>query len=289
MRIKTILVPLNGLEATSPALEVSLGMARRLDAHVAVCHVALDARDSVAFLGEGMTGAMVEEIMAISEGQAKERGERARALFESVCARLEVPIVNAGAAPGEGFSTAYVTVTGREEEHVAVRGRLADLIVVNRPTPGQNAAPSATLQTALRETGRPVLVVPPEPSSELGRVVAIAWNGSVEAGRAIGAALPLLTDAERVIVFSVGEEGWPGGAAEDVVTYLAWHGIAAGAETVEASPRSVGGSLLGVSAEAGADLLVMGAYTHSRLHRLIYGGATREVLETAKISVLMAH
>ena len=282
-------MPVNGLASTSPALELGLKVARRTGAHVVACHVALDPRDSVAFLGEGMTGGMVEEIMTIAEAEAKERSSRALTLFEEVRERFDVPVVEPGAPPVDGCSSAYVTVTGREEEHIALRGRLADLIVINRPVQGGDGPPSAILEVVLRETGRPVLVAPPRTPAVFGRSVAIAWNGSLEAGRAIVACLPLLADANRVLVFSVGEEDKPGGAAQDVVDYLAWHGVAAAAETLAASPRSVGSSLLGASAAAGADLLVMGAYTQSRLHRLIFGGVTREVLKGAQIPVLMAH
>ncbi len=293
MSIKTILVPVNGVGETSPALEVGLGLARRLEAHLEVLHVALDPRDSVAFLGEGMTGAMIEEIMTVTEREAKERGARASALFEELCARHEVPIVEGGARPEAGYSAAYLATTGREEEQVALRGRLADLIVISRPVADDQGPPTTTLEAALRETGRLVLVVPPEPPPgppmEIGTCVAIAWNGSVEAGRAITAALPLIAAANRVLVYSVGEDGLPGGTAEEVVRYLAWHGVEAAGETLEASPRSVGTSLLGATVAAGADLLVMGAYTRSRVRRLIFGGVTREVLEGADIPLLMAH
>ncbi len=293
MSIKTILVPVNGVGETSPALEVGLGLARRLAAHLEVLHVALDPRDSVAFLGEGMTGAMIEEIMTVTEREATERGARASALFEELCARHQAPITQGDVRPGAGYSAAYLATTGREEEQVALRGRLADLIVVSRPVAHHQAPPPTTLEAALRETGRLVLVVPPEPPPgpprEIGTCVAIAWNGSVEAGRAITAALPLIAGANRVLVYSVGEDGMPGGTAEEVVRYLAWHGVEAAGETLEASPRSVGASLLGATAAAGADLLVMGAYTRSRVRRLIFGGVTREVLEGADIPLLMAH
>ncbi|MCZ6522327.1 MAG: universal stress protein [Alphaproteobacteria bacterium] len=297
MSIKTILVPVNGVGETSPALEVGLGLARRLEAHLEVLHVALDPRDSVAFLGEGMTGAMIEEIMTVTEREAKERGARASALFEALCARHEAPIAEGGVKPEAGYSAAYLATTGREEEQVALRGRLADLIVVSRPLADDQGPPPTTLEAALRETGRLVLVVPSDPPPEplpklpmeFGTCVAIAWNGSVEAGRAITAALPLIAGANRVLVYSVGEDGMPGGTAEEVVRYLAWHGVEAAGETLEASPRTVGTRLLGAAAEAGADLLVMGAYTRSRVRRLIFGGVTREVLEGANIPLLMAH
>jgi nucleotide-binding universal stress UspA family protein len=284
-----ILVPVTGLAETSPALEVGLRLARRLGAHVEVCHVSLDPRESVAFLGEGMTGAMIEEIMALTEREAEQRSARARALFDKLSRELELPIIEPGAAATGAFSASYVTLTGWEEEHVALRGRLADLIVLDQPAEGEEAPPPVTLEAALRETARPVLVVP-SGFQELGQgIAAIAWNGSVEASRAIAASLPVLSTAAGVVVFSIGEEGKWGGEVDDVVAYLAWHGASARGELLDAGPRSVGTSLLTAAEAAGADLLVMGAYTHSRLHRLICGGAPREVLSSTKVPVLMAH
>lgn len=288
MSVRMILVPVTGLAETSSALEAGLRLGYRLGAHVEAVHVALDPRESVAFLGEGMTGAMIEEIMAATEREAGQRGARARELFDKLSRAVESPIVEAGAA-AEGFSAAFVSLTGREEEHIALRGRLADLIVVDQPAKEEEAPPPVTLEAALRETGRPVLVMPPT-VGELGeKCVAIAWNGSIEAGRAIAAALPLLAGAGSVEVFSIGEEDKWGGEIEDVLAYLAWHGVAANGQALDAGPRTVGVSLLSAAAAAGADLLVMGAYTHSRLHRLIFGGVTREVLSSATIPVLMAH
>lgn len=288
MSVRTILVPVTGLAGSSSALEAGLRLGRRLGAHVEAVHVALDPRESVAFLGEGMTGAMIEEIMAATEREAGQRGARARALFDELSRALEPPIVEAGAAV-EGFSAAYVSLTGREEEHIALSGRLADLIVLDQPAKGEEAPPPVTLQAALRETGRPVLVVPPGSGALGEQCAAIAWNGSIEAGRAIAAALPILAVAGRVEVFSIGEEGKWGGKIEDVLAYLAWHGVTASGQALDAGPRTVGISLLNAANSAGAELLVMGAYTHSRLHRLIFGGVTREVLSSAKIPVLMAH
>lgn len=288
MSVRMILVPVTGLAETSSALEAGLRLGYRLGAHVEAVHVALDPRESVAFLGEGMTGAMIEEIMAATEREAGQRGARARELFDKLSRAVESPIVEAGAA-AEGFSAAFVSLSGREEEHIALRGRLADLIVVDQPAKEEEAPPPVTLEAALRETGRPVLVMPPT-AGELGeKCVAIAWNGSIEAGRAIAAALPLLAGAGSVEVFSIGEEDKWGGEIEDVLAYLAWHGVAANGQALDAGPRTVGVSLLSAAAAAGADLLVMGAYTHSRLHRLIFGGVTREVLSSATIPVLMAH
>ena len=147
------------------------------------------------------------------------------------------------------------------------------------------------------ETGRPVFVTPPRetewnPSGHIGRKVALAWSGSPEDARAISFAMPFLREAEEVcIVFHGGEHGEPAGA-EELHNYLGWHGIKT-AVTSRASKSddktSAGESLLAQAEEVGADLLVMGAFTHSRLRQIIFGGTTRHVMEKSRISLLLAH
>ncbi len=289
MAIKTILIPMSGMAGISAPLDAALTVGRRLGAHVEALHVAIDPRDSVAYVGEGMTSAMIEDVMASAEREANERRARARERFADACTRCSVSETTTPSADGGG--TAHLEeVVGREEDYVASRGRLADLIVACRPQDDDDAAPSATLEAALMDTGRPVLVVPAgETIENLGKTIAIGWNGSPESARAVSAALHFLGEAETVVVLEVEEAGKHGPSAEDVVEYLAWHGVTASSRDVQSGAGSVGESLLAAAAEAGADMVVMGAYTHSRIRRLIFGGVTGDVLRTASVPVLMAH
>ncbi|MGF1640108.1 MAG: universal stress protein [Rhodospirillales bacterium] len=287
MAIRKILVSVDGSAAARPVLETALAVGRRLSAHVEALHVRPDPRDSIPLVGEGMSGAMIEELITITETEGAARAGKARALFEQACAAGAVPVAVTPAAAG--FSAAWREETGREDETMAVHGRLADLVVVGRPTVESDAAARMTLNAVLFETGRPVLVAPAQPPATLGRTVAIAWNGSAEAARAIGAALPLIERAEATAVLSIASGGAEDGSAADVVGYLGWHGIAAEGRMVNADGGlgGIGEALL--AACAGVDLLVMGAYTHSRWRELILGGTTRHVLEHASMSLLMAH
>ena len=280
---------MGGLAATPAPLDAALTVGNRLGAHIEALHVSIDPRDSVAYVGEGMTSAMIEDVMASAEQEANERRDRALGRFEETCQKNDVP---QSSAPGEnGKATAeFVQVVGREEDYVASRGRLADLIVAGRSDSDEDVSPSATLETALMDTGRPVLVVPPgESVDHLGSAIAIAWNGSVESARAVSASLHFLGEAEKVIVLEVEEAGKHGPSAEDVVGYLAKHGITASSRDIRASAGSVSDNLLTAVREEKVDLLVMGAYTRSRLRRLIFGGVTGEILENAPIPVLLAH
>ena len=154
---------------------------------------------------------------------------------------------------------------------------------------GGEGEPQAVLEVALMETARPLLIAPPTAAKTFGRSVIIAWNGSVEAIRAVSSALPYLTRAESVIILVIGEGDRPPALPDDLKTYFAWHGIAATGKQVAAESAPVGARLLEEADAAGADLLVMGGYTHSRLRQLIFGGVTSHVLHHAELPVLMAH
>jgi len=163
------------------------------------------------------------------------------------------------------------------------------MIVVNRPTDDSAVAATMTLNASLVETGRGVLVVPPEGASKFGKRIAISWNGSAEAARAVAASMSLIEGAEKVLILSIdGDDAAPNVAAE-LSNYLAWHGVNAEIETVPVPDSQVGETVLQKSGDWNADLLVMGAYTHSRLRQLIMGGVTRHILAEAKLPVIMVH
>jgi len=241
----------------------------------------------VPLVGEGMSGAMVEEMMSAAERQAATRAVAARAIFDDCLGRLGVTL--ALAPGGAGVSAEWVDLVGREEEVVAWRGRLADVVALARPGEGADMPSPMTLNAALMESGRPLLLVPPG-AAAFGRHVAIAWNGSAEAGRAVAAALPFLERAGAVTVLSVAEdERTTEAPAGELTAYLAWHGIDARLRQMRGQSTHAGEALLAECRDAGADLLVMGAYTHSRLRQLILGGVTRHVLHHTPLACLMCH
>lgn len=283
---KTILVPVGDAESAACALDVAFHLAADFAAHVTALHVRSDPTAAVPLMGEGMSGAMVEEMMTVAERQANERAERCRAAFEEARKRAGVPLA---AAPTSSASAEWLTPVGREEEEIARRGRLHDLVVMARPLDGAEAPSLLTLNAALMESGKPLLLAPPTPPATLGRRIAVAWNGSAEAGRAVAFALPLLARAGTVTILTLAEDDRTIAApAGDLAAFLAWHGIAAACKVVTAGSQA-GQALLDQCRAEGADLLVMGAYTHSRLRQLILGGITRHVLGHADLPCLMSH
>jgi nucleotide-binding universal stress UspA family protein len=154
---------------------------------------------------------------------------------------------------------------------------------------GGGATVPPAFEICLRETGRPVLAVPSQAAAQTYRNLVIGWNGSAEAARALSVSGDFLDRAETVTVVAIQEDGKVEPDVEDVAAYLAWHGIQA-REVVLEGTRDVSGDLLMEhAASVGADLVVMGAYTRTRLSRLIFGSVTAHVLARAPMPVLMVH
>lgn len=285
---KTILVPVSDGATGAAPLDAAIRLAAEFGSHLTALHVRTDPTEAVPLVGEGMSGALVEDMMTLAEEEAARRAEGARRAFDEACARHKVPLAN---APGAGgMSAEYVDIVGREEECVAWRGRLSDMVVMGRPVEGAETPSLMTLNAALMESGKPTLLVPATSLTGIGGRIVVAWNGSAEAGRAVAMAMPLLERAAEVHVLSIAEdERTTSVPAGELCAYLAWHGIEARCHTLHAPGSQSGEALLREASARGADLLVMGAYTHSRLRQLILGGITRHVLSHAEVPCLLSH
>ena len=289
MPIRKIIVPIDGTGATELSLDTAFQLARDLEAHVEVVHARPDPRLAVPLLGEGMSGAMIEELIDLTEKESAARAGAARDMFDRACETGGMALSDTPptAGPTTGPTAGWVEVTGAEDDVLVRRGRLADLLVVARPTEHGDAPSAVSFNAAVFESGRPVLVAPTEAVATVGRRVAISWNGSAEAARAVSAAMPVLKRAESVRILNVDSDDTAGEGAASLTEFLGWHGVSAESRTISADQGPVGAAIIAACGDA--DLLVMGAYTHSRLLQLILGGVTRHVLENAKLPLLMAH
>lgn len=283
MAIRVVLGLIDGGPAAEAAARAALSAADSFGAHLQLLHVRPDPESLVPMIGEGMSGVMLDQMVDGFRVESQQRAAVARRLYETLTAERS-------GAPAAGKATiAFREEEGREDDVAARIGRLHDLIVLARSERQAGTPATVTLESVLLHSGRPVLAAPAEPVRSIGRNIVVAWNGKAQAAHALGAAIPFLAKADTVTVLTAVESHTPGRPAE-VVRYLAWHGIRAdGVEVPAASPGKVGQLLLERVGQAGADLLVMGAYGHSRLKEMILGGVTREVLGHAALPVLMAH
>jgi nucleotide-binding universal stress UspA family protein len=286
MAIRKLLLPLTGTAAGEAALTTSLMIARAWNAHVTALHVRVDSRDVAPLAGEGLSGAMIEEMMSATEKESSDRAHAVRLMFERFVTSQQVAVSEAH--PGATHATAsFAAVTGREEDIVAQQARLADLTVVPHPDAGEDVSSSDALHAVLFDSGRPVLIAPQVAPKTIGTRVCLAWNGTAESASSALAALPWMQRAEGVRILSA--EGYQrrGPGAPELAAYLALHGVHADIGIFRSVSNSVGAGLLAAAAEFGCDLLSMGAYSHSRLRQLILGGVTRHVLENANLPVMM--
>jgi nucleotide-binding universal stress UspA family protein len=271
-------------------LEAALRVGRHLGCHVEAMHVRSDPAAALPMVGEAMSGAMVDEMMGVADKEAGHRANKTRAMFDAMLSRDGLSV---GDGHRPGFGVSWLDAVGVEEQVVALRGCRADLIVLARPTADNETAALMTLNSALMQSGRAVLAAPPLPKDGDVRrgpfkKIALFWNGSTEATRAVQAAMPFLRAAEQVTVLRVEEEEWYA-ETEDLEAHLGYHGVRAVVSKVLPREGKTGRSLLFATGDLDADMMVMGAYTRSKLRQLILGSVTGYVMEQAILPVFLCH
>jgi nucleotide-binding universal stress UspA family protein len=290
--MKTILVPTEQTGAMDQVLSCALLLAEKFAGRIEGFALRPAVAEMVAMDPDaGMTMVAVRENDADMARQAEE-------LFRGFMQQHGIA-QHSGDAPHEAStvpSTASSAVSWgwhaeapSGHDFVGSYGRVFDIIVLGRPGEEWQSPAMVTLESALFESGRPVLIAPPTAPRSLATNVLIAWNRSTEQARTTAFAMPLLKRAERVTILTVEGATVAGPSGEELAHSLAAHGIAAATMTLPASKTNAGETILRKAAELGCDLIVKGAYTQSRLRQMIFGGTTRHILTHANLPVLMAH
>lgn len=283
MTFKTILVSLNHEERVSELVAAAAVIARPNEAHVIGLYVM-----PPLFMPSDVILPMGSEFYEQQISEHRAQADRIKSKFleltqgESFVAEWRIQ--------GDARS-AYESIA----DGIVLQSRSAELVIVSQACDGV-APPMLTdvPQRLALESGRPVLVIPVKWSPcVFGKDIAIAWNDSREAARATFDALPFLRTAKSVRLLTIGDDSDAGDppaiAAADVAATLARHGLNVTIETIADAKRSPAATLLARVTADGSDLLVMGAYGHSRMREFILGGATRDILKTMTVPVLMTH
>lgn len=283
--MRSILVPIEEYAGLRSQLQTALLAAREFRGHID----AVMPRAHLDPYAVSPTIGMIAPAGIDAPGQGeRERADEMLAQYRAFMREMNVdwgdPL-----APAENPTASWIAEVARGDESIGEIARLYEIAVLARPVPKSYLPRQALLETVLFESGRLVLVAPPEAPTTLSGTMVIAWNGSNESARTIALAHPFIVRAERIVVLSVEGGMVPGPSAQDVVRSLARSGIKAEAVEARGDGRSPGEAILSESARLDAHLLVKGAYTHSRLRQMIFGGATQHILQNAVIPVLMAH
>jgi nucleotide-binding universal stress UspA family protein len=280
--MKTILVPTEQSPTMVSALDTALLLARKFDS----CIEGIPLRPAVADLvamdpDSGLT------MVAVKENDA-EMVRQAETLFRSFMESKQIP-ESTGKAPAS-LSWSWLGDAPSGHDFVGSYGRVFDIIVLARPGDEWQSPSMITLEAALFESGRPVLIAPPTPPKQLGENVLIAWNCSTEQARTTAFAMPLLRRAQKVTVLTVEGATVPGPTGAQLARSLKLNGIPAESITLKAERgRNAGDVILTRAKELGCDLVIKGAYTQSRIRQMIFGGTTRHILAHTNLPVLMAH
>jgi nucleotide-binding universal stress UspA family protein len=272
MSIKDILVHVDGSPASDQRVRLAGGLAHRFGAHL----TGLSIRPSLDWLvmppETGAAAVTVATWLADLEAAVEALGKEFTAFLKS-----------------EGLAGEWHMADGPPALELARWGNTADLVILGQSDPDHLSELRAPEDVVLG-CGRPVLLVPYVGSfAHVGENAVIAWNGSREAARAAHDALALLAPAAKVTVLSVNPSEEQRESGERLAKGLLRHGFTVNAETMHAQDLIPAAAVLSRTADWAGDLIVMGAYSHSRVREIVLGGMTRDMLRSMTVPVLMAH
>ena len=278
MAYKNLLVQVDDTRSCAKRIELAVDLAVAHEAHLTGVFV-ISEPSPASFVG------VPPELLTDLQQRAREAADAALARFAEVASRNQV-----------AFETRVDRVLYTEvADALATNARYADLVILGQTdTEDPAAGPHYLPEEVILGCGRPALMVPYiGPTATFGERVMVAWDASREAARAVNDALPLLERAKAVSVVTVNPREQAFGHGEepgaDIGLHLARHGIKVDVQRVEAHDLDAPNAILSHLANESADLLVMGAYGHSRLREFVLGGATRGILAEMTVPVLMSH
>lgn len=287
MTIKSILVPLVGSSVDEVAVNSAVIAAKQFDAHVEGLYIRPSHDEASNFISSRLDTALYTQVLENLQVQFMQEEKDARRSFEVLIERKGLVIASEPSI-ATGPSASWRSMTGNPVDIVSHKGGAFDLIVACHPMFASETISRQIIESAIFNTARPVLLAAKEAPTRFGETVLFAWNRGTQAGRALISAIPFLQTASKVVVLMVTTGAKQGPEPEDIAANLAWHNVDAEVKRLPPDHRPVGEILLDEAAEIGADLLVMGAYSHSRLRDRVPGGVTKAILARAELPVLMA-
>lgn len=276
MDVKTILVHLADDEECERRLKVALKLAQIHNAHVTALFITKPLAMPAAVAGRAASSVFLESAYEASRARAR----RLSTEFKDMADRANV-------------DHTWIVEDGEHLGHLRYHAHVSDLVVVSQINQALNFEDHFRVRLAeelVMDIGAPVLIVPRNFEAALDpKHVLVCWKMTYESVRAVRGSLAFLKRAELVTVLSIDESEESMLSATEVVSYLQRHGVTADAELVPSSDRSVADTLIEQAEQRRAQMMVMGAYGHSRMRELLFGGVTREMFQKMRLPVIMAH
>jgi nucleotide-binding universal stress UspA family protein len=282
---KNTMVWLGGTDTDLIALRTARGFSKRIGGHFEAVHVRPDpvtlARDSAGYDAFGM-GTWTEETFEAVRAGIAQTAQHARSGFDRFCKKEEIQ--SADKPPAMSLSSSYTEIEGDVVPTLIAQARCHDLLVCAR------SGDIDRLGTLLMGSGRPMLVGADRAGSS-GENIAIAWKGTAEAARAVAVSMPILARANTVSIITAVEDESKEAAeksAADLAETLQWNGIHAKVRCVDTDGNQPD-AVVEIADSIRADMLVMGAYGHSRAREFVFGGFTRTLLRECSLPLLLVH
>jgi nucleotide-binding universal stress UspA family protein len=279
MSLKTVVVHADDSPRLNQRLDAAIRLARGFDAELVGVYIV-----STPELVPSVAALLPPDVVAQRLRETGDAQHRAENLFRQATAAVGLGALDWRAPAGPAIAAAVA------------HARCSDIVVVGQPKSGDidPLFDGELVTTVMLSAGRPTLIVPhigARPT--LGENVLIAWDGGREAARAIADALPILVRARQVVITSINEDpdrpAVNAQAQSRLAAYLRRHGVEPQVKQYDGRRADVSEALLSRAADLGTDLIVMGGYGHPRLREMVLGGATRSMLRTMTVPVLMSH
>jgi nucleotide-binding universal stress UspA family protein len=288
MSFVKILVPVAGASRDRFALATAFAAAKPFNAHVVAMFVHADPREAVPYGELPLSPDIVQDLIDTAADLEQASSKAARSTLATLAAEAGIRIV---AAPqkSDAVTVSYDEMTGHLPKALDCEALLCDLVVFPPIRETDDSEVQDGFIRTLTKLERPVLLSAEKAPDEIGRKVAVGWDGSVACAHALMSALPYLKKAETIELLTVRNGSHPGRGVENAAAYLALHGLSCSQLVLARGERDVAEVLLETAADNGCDMLVAGGYGHSRLMESIFGGVTEHIVSHPKIPVFMMH
>jgi nucleotide-binding universal stress UspA family protein len=288
MAYRKILVPLMGGTRDTHVLAAAFEVAKAFGSHVTGVFVRPDPSEVLPYLGEGISAGVIQEIMDASRQAANRAAATARATLDQAARGAGASMFDIAEA-GNGVGASFHVRDGLSHEVIAEEARLSDLVVFDVPADAKDVTSREMLESALINGRKPMLLVPHRAVKIVGAKAAVGWDGGAAAAHAVSAAIPLLARAQTIEILNVTTGPIDTVKMDRLRDYLRLHGLNAVEHGINPGSQGTATALVDGATRAGAGLLVIGGYGHSRLREMVLGGVTRHVFANVTMPIFMAH
>jgi nucleotide-binding universal stress UspA family protein len=286
--MKSLLLPLSAQAKAKNAMHIAAQFALQFRASLNALYIRPDPRSAIPYMGEGLTADMIQELCNAADQDGTHQAKETQELYADTMADAGLEIAATEEKPCQGSRATWHEKTGAITDHVGRRARTADLAICSKPSLDSGDS-QEIFHDLIYRSGRPVLMIPEECKQVPGGHIMVAWNGRAEGARAVGASLPILWSADKVSLLQIGQPKGDRPGLDNVADYLRDHGVSCTLINPQSDGSPIGGQILDIAKQEAADMIVVGAYSHSRWREMILGGVTRHLVTYSELPIFMSH